>query len=119
MLHLRPTSSTCTFALLLLFLAAPAPPAAAGEGRSSAAVRAFKRAHPCPSTGARHGACPGHVVDHVEPRCAGGRDHPDNMQWQTVAEAKRKDVEEHRRCRALRRARHAPPAVPDLAGGPS
>ena len=92
---------TCTFALLLLICAAPA---AAAE-RSTAAVAAFKRANPCPATGARRGACPGHVVDHVEPLCAGGRDHPDNMQWQTVADARMKDIEEHRRCRALRRER--------------
>jgi hypothetical protein len=42
------------------------------------------------------------VIDHVEPLCAGGRDDPRNMQWQTVAEAKVKDREEVRMCRVRR-----------------
>lgn len=60
---------------------------------------AFKRENPCPSTGLRGGSCPGHVVDHIEPLCAGGPDHRSNMQWQTAAEAKVKDREERRICR--------------------
>jgi hypothetical protein len=32
--------------------------------------------------------------------CAGGYDDPLNMQWQTIAEAKAKDREEARECRA-------------------
>ncbi len=72
--------------------------------RSSAELLAFKRANPCPSTGARRGACPGYVIDHVRPLCAGGPDRRDNMQWQTTADALAKDVEERRECRSLRRA---------------
>ena len=68
--------------------------------RSAAAVLAFKRANPCPSTGLRRGKCPGHVVDHIEPLCARGPDRPGNMQWQTVADAKVKDRLERRRCRS-------------------
>lgn len=70
--------------------------------RSAGAVAAFKRHNPCPATGARRGSCPGYVVDHVIPLCAGGADHPGNMQWQTVPDAKVKDREERRVCRAAR-----------------
>ncbi len=54
----------------------------------------FVKKHPCPATGKSRGACPGYVVDHTTPLCAGGRDHPSNMQWQTVKEAKIKDRKE-------------------------
>lgn len=65
-----------------------------------AAARAeFKRSHPCPVTGQPRGPCPGYVIDHVHPLCAGGPDRPANMQWQTVREAKVKDREERRMCR--------------------
>ena len=56
-----------------------------------AARRAFQQQHPCPGTGKTIGACPGYVVDHVVPLKRGGADSPENMQWQTVAEAKAKD----------------------------
>lgn len=58
--------------------------------RSKSARAAFVRAHPCPATG-RPGPCPGYVVDHIQALACGGPDHPDNMQWQTVAEGKAKD----------------------------
>jgi len=45
------------------------------------------------------------VVDHVKPLCAGGADRPRNMQWQTLAESKKKDIQERRLCAALRKAR--------------
>jgi hypothetical protein len=59
--------------------------------RSAAARRAFKRQHPCPSTGRSTGACPGYVIDHVVPLKRGGPDTPNNMQWEATAEAKAKD----------------------------
>jgi hypothetical protein len=71
--------------------------------RSSAARLEFKRQNPCPSTGARSGACPGWIIDHVIPLCAGGADDPVNMQWQTAADALRKDADERRLCRSLRK----------------
>jgi hypothetical protein len=71
--------------------------------RSSAARAAFQRDQPCPANGSRRGACPGYVVDHIEPLCAGGADAPRNMQWQTINDAKRKDRVEHDLCRSLRR----------------
>ena len=69
--------------VLLIFLLALmlAQQADARIQRSAAEVLAFKRANPCPSTGQRRGACPGHHVDHVIPLCAGGLDAKANMQW--------------------------------------
>jgi hypothetical protein len=59
--------------------------------RDPEAARAFKQSHPCPATGRSTGACPGYVIDHVKPLKRGGADKPENMQWQTKAEAKAKD----------------------------
>ncbi|MBE7940323.1 MULTISPECIES: HNH endonuclease signature motif containing protein [Ramlibacter] len=59
--------------------------------RDPHARAAFQRSHPCPSTGRSYGACPGYVVDHVQPLKRGGADAPANMQWQTREEARRKD----------------------------
>jgi hypothetical protein len=59
--------------------------------RSKEAKRAFQHANPCPSTSKASGGCPGYVVDHVVPLKRGGVDAPNNMQWQTVADAKAKD----------------------------
>ncbi len=66
--------------------------------RSSAAKDAFKRDHPCPSTGRSTGRCPGYVIDHKIALECGGADAPFNMQWQTAAEGKAKDKTE-RYCR--------------------
>jgi hypothetical protein len=74
----------------------------AGE-RSAAERLAFIRHNPCPATGERRGSCPGYVVDHVIPLCAGGPDKPANMQWQTVADSLVKDREERRECRTLKK----------------
>jgi len=59
--------------------------------RSGKAKDAFKKSHPCPSTGKSSGACPGYVIDHVKPLKRGGADTPSNMQWQTKEAAKQKD----------------------------
>jgi hypothetical protein len=85
--------------------------AAPGTGtapRSTGASRAFQTQNPCPSTGAATGACPGYVVDHVEPLGCGGIDAPENMQWQSVAEAKAKDKWERNDC-------ELPVAIPRVA----
>ncbi len=61
--------------------------------RSAAAKEAFEQ-----QTGYPHGR-PGYVVDHIKPLACGGSDSPDNMQWQTVAEAKAKDKTERIGCK--------------------
>src|SRR5262245_12653645 len=91
-------------ALAGLTAALVALPALAAD-RDPAARRAFQKAHPCPANGRTEGPCRGWVVDHVKPLCAGGRDHPSNMQWQKRAEAKKKDKLEAAECRGKRKQR--------------
>jgi 5-methylcytosine-specific restriction endonuclease McrA len=86
----------------LAFLAAPA--FTQTIPRSAAEVLAFKRVNPCPSTGQRRGACPGHQVDHITPLCAGGPDRRENMQWLSVAQHIEKTRIDVRACRALKRS---------------
>lgn len=93
-----------TAALIALMTALPA---LAGQHRSHASIDAFKRAHPCPATHQSRGRCPGYVIDHVRPLCAGGPDQPANMQWQTVAAGKAKDKIERRECRKTPNAERA------------
>lgn len=64
---------------------------------------AFRKDNPCPVTGKTRGACPGYVVDHIQPLCAGGADHPSNMQWLTVEAARAKDRPLLRECRARKK----------------
>lgn len=64
----------------------------------------FFKANPCPATG-KAGKCPGYVVDHIEPLCAGGADSSTNMQWQTLADSRAKDIEERKQCRAKKASR--------------
>lgn len=84
-------------AAFLLAMAATA--SAYATQRSYAAKAEFKRMTPCPANGNRRGPCPGYVVDHIAPLCAGGPDHRVNMQWQTIDDAKAKDRDERRMCR--------------------
>jgi hypothetical protein len=78
-------------------------PVGASEKRSSVPLHEFQKHNPCPSTGKTTGACPGHVKDHKWPLCAGGPDVEWNIQWQTVEEAKVKDVLEKQVCAQLRK----------------
>jgi hypothetical protein len=61
-------------------------------------VREFKRLNPCPVEGP--GSCfkKGYVIDHIIALACGGKDHPSNMQWQTIEEAKAKDRWERKGC---------------------
>jgi hypothetical protein len=45
--------------------------------RNSAARSAFRRQHPCPSTGNVTGTCPGYVIDHIKALKRGGPDIPE------------------------------------------
>jgi hypothetical protein len=67
--------------------------------RSATQVHHFKIQNPCPATGYFSTHCPGYVVDHIVPLCACGVDRPENMQWQSVAEAKEKDRFERAQCK--------------------
>lgn len=87
---------------LVLALLVVAWPVEAKLPRNAAARQAFVRGTACPETGVNRLPCPGWVIDHVVPLCAGGDDAPGNMQWQTVEEARAKDRDERRMCRALR-----------------
>ena len=87
------------FLFSALFLTLCTVPADAKTPRSSSAKTAFKKMQPCPATGSSKGACPGYVIDHVVPLDCGGADAPENMQWQTVADAKEKDRWERKGCR--------------------
>jgi hypothetical protein len=66
--------------------------------RSPHARTEFEREHPCPSTNAISGSCPGYVVDHVIPLACDGPDNPFNMQWQTTEQSKAKDKWERSMC---------------------
>lgn len=74
-------------------------PADALIKRSQSAKVEFKYENPCPATGARKGPCKGYIIDHVKPLACGGADRPENMQWQTVDDAKDKDKWERKGCK--------------------
>lgn len=84
--------------LFLLVLSIQIADAKSRIKRSSKAVRDFRISHMCPSTGAYTLKCPGYIVDHINPLACGGDDHPRNMQYQTVKEAKAKDRWERKGC---------------------
>jgi hypothetical protein len=77
-------------------------PGHAAIKRSNAARHAFVKMHACPSTGQYRLPCHGYVIDHIKPLCAGGPDKPSNMQWQNLADSRKKDKTEWRECRLLR-----------------
>ena len=90
-------------ALTVALLALACGAAQAKIPRSQSAKAEFNRANPCAATGERRGRCPGYVIDHIQPLCAGGADAPANLQWQTLADSKMKDRDERRQCAALRK----------------
>ena len=58
----------------------------------------FVKKYACPMTGKHTENCTGWVVGYIKPLCAGGVDRIANMQWQTVATAKRKEREAQKMC---------------------
>lgn len=69
--------------------------------RSYRVKHQFRLANPCPSTGKTTGPCRTHVMDHVVPLCAGGRDSLNNLMWSELNLSKSRDSEERRLCRSL------------------
>ena len=85
--------------LILIFLLAIS---ASVFARDRNQVRLFRSTHPCPATQSTKGACPGWVVDHLKPLCAGGLDSAQtNMQWQPLAQSRVKDKIEIAFCRCM------------------
>lgn len=64
--------------------------ASAKPARSAAAKAAFRRENPCPATGRTTGSCDGWEVDHILPLACNGPDTPENMQWLTREQNRRK-----------------------------
>jgi len=64
---------------------------------------AFMKRNPCPANGHTRGSCPGYTIHHVKPLCAGGVDRASNLQWLTVAAAKRRVRLDAQECRAYRK----------------
>jgi hypothetical protein len=77
-----------------LLLCTPVP-------RSARVLAEFQLLYPCPSTGLRTGTCPGYIRDHIKPLCLTGKagDVVENLQWQTIHDAKLKDIQEREECR--------------------
>lgn len=75
-------------ALMLALLCAHA---GATTPRGTEAPRLFRKANACPATKLFTGPCVGWTMDHMVPLACNGPDTPQNLQWQTVAEAKAKD----------------------------
>ena len=67
--------------------------------RDAVQKHAFRRANPCPVTGERKGACPGHEIDHRKALMNGGADTPRNMQWLPREEHRVKTQRDHAACR--------------------
>lgn len=84
-----------TLSVLLLLTHGLAP----AVERSPTLRAEFQRLHPCPSTGASRGACPGYQVDHREALICGGKDELGNLQWLSIEEHKAKTRVEVKLCR--------------------
>lgn len=82
--------------LILASTGALAKPITGEIVRDPAQPREFMKTHLCPTTELLKYPCPGYVVDHILPLKCGGKDSPDNMQLQTIAEGRRKDYWEIR-----------------------
>lgn len=52
-----------------------------GNKRSADVVAAFRRIHPCPTTGLSSGSCPEWSINHVIPLVVDGCDSVSNLQW--------------------------------------
>lgn len=50
--------------------------------RRSDVITAYRKLHPCPSTGLHTGACPGWSINHTIPLAVGGCDAVVNLSWE-------------------------------------
>ncbi|WP_458400075.1 HNH endonuclease signature motif containing protein [Mailhella sp.] len=82
------------FLVSLLLCIACAVQKPAKPTRSMAQRQAFLRQH------GLNRVPPGFQVDHIVPLCAGGPDHPDNMQLLSIEDHKEKTRDDIKRCRA-------------------
>lgn len=86
---------------LALVVASPLRAASTDSIRKPSTVREFRKLNACPATGRVQTTCPGYVVDHILPLCAGGPDEVTNMMWQATAASYKKDAMERAICRRL------------------
>lgn len=87
--------------LVLIALLASASQVATADTRKASTVREFHKLNACPATGKVQSTCPGYVIDHIIPLCAGGPDEVANMMWQTREASYKKDVMERSVCKRL------------------
>lgn len=98
-----------TMVIAMIFLSGVTEAIAAPtHHRSQRARLEFAKKMTCPSTGKKALPCPGYVIDHRVPLCAGGLDDPLNMQWQEKALSYQKDHEERRWCVGIAKKRLPP-----------
>ena len=62
----------------------------------------FVQLNPCPANGRAVAACPGYIIEHAIPLCAGGRDTADNLVWRRASDARRREAVEQRYCGCVR-----------------
>jgi hypothetical protein len=84
--------------LLIAACALSINPVWAKQYRSQAVRHEFVRLHACPATERHRLPCPGYIIDHIKALACGGADAVENLQWQTVADAKAKDRWELKEC---------------------
>lgn len=87
------------FVLSVLFLLAVVVISEATVQRSAKVPAAYRKIFACPATGKMTGPCPGYVLDHAWPLCAGGPDEVTNMAWMQADRAKIKDKWEMGLCK--------------------
>lgn len=81
--------------------------------RRADVLRAFRKAHPCPSTLRTTGSCPGWSMNHVIPLACGGCDAVSNLQW--LPNDVKSGAGPHHVDRFERKINAATPPLPDTA----
>jgi hypothetical protein len=99
----RLLKALCAALLLPAFFCNPPALAATASAGIRFAEAQFRIANPCPVTGQPQGPCAGYVIDRIIPLVCGGAEHPDNMRWITIAEAKAKAKWDRIGCRPGRK----------------